>query len=126
MGRRAKAARNFDVELADLPRALRHREFLGRIEAVFFAAPKPVTREALARVIADDFNIDELIDDLREELKGRAFELVYIAGGWQLRTRKNFADAIQVWQPACPQAKTPAERTFGADGDRVFSAGNAC
>ena len=38
----------FDAELADMPTDLRWREWMNRIEAVLFAAPKPVDREALA------------------------------------------------------------------------------
>jgi segregation and condensation protein B len=85
-----------DVELADLPREMRRRQFLGRIEAVVFPAPAPVKRETLARVIGTDCNIDEFIDDLRAEPKGKAFELVTVAGGWQMRTLPTFFDAIQV------------------------------
>ena len=44
----------FDAELADMPADLRWREWMNRIEAVLFAAPKPVEREVLARVIGRD------------------------------------------------------------------------
>ncbi len=33
-----KAAEPLDIELADLPRALRWREWMARVEAVLFAA----------------------------------------------------------------------------------------
>jgi hypothetical protein len=49
MGRRAKADVPLDLELADLPPELRWREWMGRVEAVIFAAADPVTREILAR-----------------------------------------------------------------------------
>ncbi|UPJ68417.1 SMC-Scp complex subunit ScpB [Bradyrhizobium sp. 191] len=95
MGRRARPKEGLDTELADLPADLRWREWMGRVEAVIFASPEPVTREALARVVGRDCSIDLLIDDIREELRGRPYELVSIAGGWQHRTRKNFAEAIR-------------------------------
>lgn len=85
----------FDAELAHLPPELRWREWMGRVEAVIFAAPEPVTRETLARVVGRDCRIDLLIDDIRDELVGRPYELVSVAGGWQHRTRKGFADAIR-------------------------------
>jgi len=55
----------FDRELADLPAALRWREWMMRAEAVMFASGEPVTRETLARVVGPNCSIDLLIDDLQ-------------------------------------------------------------
>jgi segregation and condensation protein B len=95
MGRRAKAKVEFDVELDDLPPQARWREWMGRVEAVIFASPRPVLRETLARVVGRDCNLDLLIEDIRDELRGRPYELVAVAGGFQHRTRRSFADAIR-------------------------------
>ena len=95
MGRRARQKEGLDVELAALPPELRWREWMGRVEAVIFASPEPVTREVLARVVGRECNIDLIIDDIRDELRGRPYELVAVAGGWQHRTRKVFATAIR-------------------------------
>jgi len=95
MGRRPKAKVTLDRELADLPTELRWREWMGRVEAVIFASRDPVTREMLARVVGEGCSVELIIDDIRSELRGRPYELVNVAGGWQLRTRKNFADAIR-------------------------------
>ncbi|GLK70204.1 SMC-Scp complex subunit ScpB [Ancylobacter dichloromethanicus] len=96
MARRAKTPVSFDAELSALPQELRWREWMGRVEAVIFASPEPVTREVLARVVGRDCSLDHLINDIRAELRGRPYELVAVAGGWQHRTRKSFAEAIQV------------------------------
>ncbi|MFC6447957.1 SMC-Scp complex subunit ScpB [Shinella zoogloeoides] len=85
----------YDCELEDLPPELRWREWMLRVEAVIFASAEPVTRETLARVVGKDCSIDLLIDDLREELRDRPYELVSVAGGWQHRTRSRYAGAIQ-------------------------------
>jgi segregation and condensation protein B len=95
MGRRAQAKQGLDAELADLPAELRWREWMGRVEAVIFASPEPVPREVLARVVGRGCNLEQVIDDIRDELRGRPYELVSVAGGWQHRTRKGFADAIR-------------------------------
>jgi segregation and condensation protein B len=95
MGRRARVKADLDLDLADLPPELRWREWMGRVEAVIFASPGPVTREVLARVVARDCNLDLVIEDIRDELRGRPYELVSVAGGWQHRTRKNFGDVIR-------------------------------
>ena len=87
--------RLFDRELEALPPELRWREWMLRVEAVIFAAAEPVTRETLSRVVGKDCSIDLLIDDLREELTGRPYEIVPVAGGWQHRSRPAYADAIR-------------------------------
>lgn len=62
---------------------------------MIFASAEPVTRETLARVVGKDCSIDLIIDDLREELSSRPYELVSVAGGWQHRTRVRFAETIR-------------------------------
>ena len=93
-----------DRELADLPPELRWREWMLRVEAVIFAAAEPVGRETLARVVGKDCSIDLLIDDLQEELRGRPYEIVFVAGGWQHRTRSRFAVSIRASQAATRSA----------------------
>jgi segregation and condensation protein B len=95
MGRHANPSILLDTELDDLPRELRWRVWMGRVEAVIFASPKPVTREALGRVVGKSCNLEALIEDIRAELVDRPYELVAVAGGWQHRTRKDYADAIR-------------------------------
>jgi segregation and condensation protein B len=92
---RSKATPLFDRELEHLPPPARWREWMGRVEAVIFAASAPVSRDALSKVVGQQCNIDLIIDDIREELNGRPYELVSVAGGWQLRTRSGFSDAIK-------------------------------
>jgi segregation and condensation protein B len=95
MSRRAKADFSLDLELEDLPPELRWREWMGRVEAVIFASAQPVLRESLARVVGKACKLDLLIDDIREELRGRPYELVSVAGGWSFRTRLGHAAAIR-------------------------------
>lgn len=84
-----------DTELADLPPALRWREWMARVEAVLFAAAAPVGRDALARVVGRDCALDLLIADLAADLADRPYEIARVAGGWQLRTRARHAAAIR-------------------------------
>ncbi|MEI9425972.1 SMC-Scp complex subunit ScpB [Mesorhizobium sp. Cs1299R1N1] len=83
-----------DTELEHLPAELRWREWMGRVEAVIFAASEPVTRSVLARVVGKNCNLELIIDDIRAELVGRPYELVAVAGGWQHRTKKSYGDVI--------------------------------
>ena len=69
-----------------------------RVEAVIFAAAEPVGREILAHVIGGDCSLDLLIDDLREELRTRPYDIVAVAGGWQHRSRSAYAPAIRASQ----------------------------
>ena len=95
--RRGQAAGDvlLDCELDLLPPEARWREWMNRVEATIFAASEPVTREVLARIVGKSCSIDLLIDDIREELRGRPYDLVAVAGGWKHLTRPAYADAIR-------------------------------
>jgi segregation and condensation protein B len=95
----------FDAELADLPQEVRWREWVGRVEAACFASPEPVPREALVKLVGKDCVLDDLIADIRDELKGRPYELVFVAGGFHHRTRPRFAEAIRAAFRIPDQAK---------------------
>jgi len=103
MGRsKAREREFFDAELADLPQAARWREWMLRVEAAIFASLTPTPRENLARLVGKDCRLDDLVDDLKTELHGRPYDLVFVAGGFQLRTKPRFATAT-------PRARLPAE-----------------
>lgn len=95
--RRGQAAGDalFDRELDHLPPEARWREWMHRVEATIFAASEPVGRETLAKIVGKSCSIDLLIDDIREELRARPYDLVSIAGGWKHLTRPAYADAIR-------------------------------
>ena len=97
MARRARQTESldFDPELAELPPEARWREWMNRIEAVLFAAPQPVERPALARIVGREASIDMLIEDIRGELRGKPYDIASVAGGWHMRTRPAYAQAIE-------------------------------
>src|SRR5271166_4724855 len=95
MARGRKNSGELDTELEDLPVPTRWREWMGRIEAIIFASAEPVLRENLARVVGKACNLELLIDDIRDELRGRPYEIVSVAGGWSFRTKLGFGDAIR-------------------------------
>ncbi len=110
MSRRKKRedALLFDADLADLPEGARWREWMGRVEAAIFASPSPVTREALARLVGRACNLDDLLADIAAELKGRPYELVLVAGGYQLRTKPRYAGAIRALENGATDGGAPA------------------
>src|SRR5208283_437245 len=96
MGRwKAREPEFFDAELADLPEGARWREWMGRVEAAIFAAPSPAPREALAKLVGKNCKLDDLIADIVDELRARPYDVVFVAGGYQLRTKPRFAGAIR-------------------------------
>jgi segregation and condensation protein B len=97
--RRRESQESLDVELTDLPAAARWREWMLRIEAAIFASEKPVSREALVRIVGQDCRFDDLVADLTHELRGRPYDLVQVAGGYALRTKTRFAPAIRAVHP---------------------------
>jgi len=96
---------DLDVELAHLSAELRWREWMGRIEAVVFASDQPVTRETLARLVGRACPLDQLVDDIRAELRSRPYDLVKIGGGYALRTRARHASAIRAAFAIDPEAR---------------------
>ena len=90
-----KAEESLNRELSDLPPDLRWREWMRRIEAVLFASASPVPREDFARIVGQGASVDLLIEDLRADLEGRAFEIAQVGGGWMFRTRPVYAPAIR-------------------------------
>lgn len=92
---RAATAARFDRDLGDLPEGLRWREWMGRVEAAIFASPTPVARETLARLVGDACRLDNLLADIATELRARPYEIVFVAGGYQFRTRPRHAEALR-------------------------------
>jgi segregation and condensation protein B len=109
MARRSRTD-EFDRQLAELPQEFRRREFMGRIEAVLFATAGAVTREDLSRVVADDCSIDSLIDDIRQELKTRPYDIAFAAGGYRIQTKPRYADVLRAmvsqWTPQLSKSDT--------------------
>jgi segregation and condensation protein B len=105
--RSAPAPAPLDADLAELPAAARWRTQMGRVEALIFAATRPVSRDDLAALVGDTFSIEALVEDIRAELRGRPYDIVAVAGGWQFRTRPAFADVLR----AAPMVRRPAAFT---------------
>ena len=85
----------FDRDLGELPEGARWREWMGRVEAAIFAAREPLAREALAKLVGQSCKLDDLIGDIVDELRARPYDLVFVAGGYQLRTKTRFSAAIR-------------------------------
>ncbi len=110
--RAATATEIWDRELEELPPPARWREWMARVEAVIFAAPVPVGRDVLARLVGGDCDLDLLIEDIRAELRDRPYELVSVAGGWQHRTRPRLAGAIRAAGLTTPSAELSEHETL--------------
>ena len=68
-----------------------HREKLRILEALLFAASKPLDEAKLAANFADGENIAALIEELRAFYAGRGVNLVKVAGKWAFRTAEDLA-----------------------------------
>ncbi|MCA3563477.1 MAG: SMC-Scp complex subunit ScpB [Methylocystis sp.] len=103
----AKQSPLFDRELADLPPEARWREWMGRVEAAIFASRGVLPRDALAALVGRDCVLDDLIADIRDELRRRPYDLVAVGGGWQHRTRRRFSDAVRQAGARSDQGEAP-------------------
>jgi len=106
---RRSEAIDFDPELTELPPEARWREWMNRVEAVLFAAPRPVERPELARVVGSEASIDLLIEDIRADLHRKPYDVVSVAGGWQMRTRPAYAPVIEA-SAALPERRLELTR----------------
>jgi len=59
------------------------------VEALLFAAPKPLSEEELAEALPANAEVGALLEALREEYAERGVNLVRVAGKWQLRTAED-------------------------------------
>ncbi len=75
-------------------------------EALILASPEPVSAARLAELVPDctPARGRELVEELNAEYReqGRAFAIVGVAGGYQIRTLPEFADLVQQLQPSRP------------------------
>ncbi len=76
------------------------------VEALLFASPRPLELEVLAKVSGlDPAEGTEILRALAAEYEeaGRGFALAEVAGGWQLRSRPDFAPEIAALRQARPR-----------------------
>ena len=124
MARTRRPTGDLDTELEDLPAPARWREWMGRVEAAIFASAEPVLRENLARVVGKACNLELIIDDIRDELRGRPYEIVsrrrrlefpHETGLWRRRSGRRSAGRKR---PNCRASNAlilMANRVFSAD-----------
>lgn len=65
-------------------------------EAVIFASTVPVTNELLQTKVGESQAVAPIMEQLREEFKGRGVELVEIAGGWMFRTAPDLQSRLNI------------------------------
>lgn len=84
----------FDRELAGLPEDARWQEWMARVEAVLFASDTVVAEKSLMAVIGQGAKLERLMTEINVDLTNRPYEVVAVAGGYMMRTRKKFAPVI--------------------------------
>jgi len=76
------------------------------VEGLIFASPEPVTAKRIANLVpgCDTKGVHAHVATLNElyETEGRAFRVVKIAGGYQLRTIEALAPALRALRPTPP------------------------
>lgn len=72
----------------------------GIIEALLFSQQKPLSISRLAKILKKDEEIiQSTIEELKEDYKDRAIELVYIGGGFKFQTKGEFSKWIEMLSP---------------------------
>ncbi len=82
---------------------MERREQRAIVEALILAAPEPVGASKIAAIVPDCSAAlaRELVDEINASCaaEGRGFEICEVGGGWQLRTRAEYAAFVQELQP---------------------------
>ena len=97
-------------ELTKGSRQLTGAELYAAVEALLFAADRPVTAAQIARALPQGINAREVRKQLKaigEELEDaqRGYQLREIAGGWQLLTCERFGEYVTKLRKAAAQRK---------------------
>jgi segregation and condensation protein B len=72
------------------------------LEAALLSAQEPLSLADLKRLFSDQVGQDSLkrvLDELREDWRGRAVELAHVASGWRFQTRPEFQPFIEKLDP---------------------------
>lgn len=75
------------------------------LEAALLASSEPLTINELRRLFSEEVGADtirRLLDELREQWKDRAVELVNLASGWRFQTRPAFQEYLERLNPEKP------------------------
>ncbi|MFO8061230.1 MAG: SMC-Scp complex subunit ScpB [Bacillota bacterium] len=92
------------------------RKQLGAVEACLFAAPGPLSVEEMAEAVqVQPDEMEALLYDLREryDVPGSGVQLLAVAGGYQLRTRVEYASMVErILTPRSEQLSAAALETL--------------
>ncbi len=73
------------------------------LEALIFASGSPATAAQIRRALPQlaPSRIPDLVSEINDELarEGRPYEIAEVAGGWQFRTRREYAEVIAAASP---------------------------
>ena len=82
------------------------------LEALLFAADRPLGAEALARHLDEPADLPELLRELEQAYAGRGVNLVRLAGGWALRTAPDLAPKLRIERPVARKLSRAAVETL--------------
>lgn len=101
----------------------RRTEALARLEAVLFAAEEPLSARRLARLggLEGPEQAEAMVEQLRQlyAADDSGFQVVNLAGGYQLRTRPQFAELLaKLAPPPLPPLSAAGRETLAIIADK--------
>jgi segregation and condensation protein B len=90
------------------------QELDGALECFLFVSPEPVTPSQIAAVLEiDERAAREALEGLRERYRSRGLQVIRVAGGYQLCTRTEHAEAVSRFlRPPAQRLSRPALETL--------------
>ena len=88
------------------------RDQLRLLEALLFAAPEPLSADALTARLGDESDVAGLLRELAETYAERGVNLVRVAGGWTFRTAPDLAPRLKSERPVVRKLSRAAVETL--------------
>jgi len=82
------------------------------LEALLFAAPEPLSLEAVSGYFDETTDVEGLLRELSESYAGRGVNLVRLAGGWTFRTAPDLAPKLRLQQKITRKLSRAAVETL--------------
>jgi segregation and condensation protein B len=85
------------------------------LECLLFVAPEPVTARQVADVLSlEEAHAGQILEEFRHSyVNGGGLHVIRVAGGYQLRTRPEFASVVSAFlRPAAQKLSRPALETL--------------
>ena len=82
------------------------------LEALIFASPEPISKQALQDEFDEDVDVAQLLEQLRADYEARGIQLVSLEGKWAFRTSPDLAPFLTKYKTVKKKLSRVAQETL--------------